>query len=154
MMTTDTESATARLARGFGRVSRALRYRTRAAREALGVTESEAELLRLVRRQPGLRVQDAATELGIASNSVSTLVKQLVRLGLIDRAPDPQDGRAASLRLTDEASAWLAQVGSVREAALSRAFSTLEPAERASLEAAVPAMLRLAEALNQSGGRE
>ena len=65
----ETDSVAARLAKAFGRVSRALRYRTRAAREALGMTDSEVELLRLVRRQPGLRVQDAATELGIASNS-------------------------------------------------------------------------------------
>ena len=151
---TDTESTAARLAKATGRVSRALRYRTRAAREALGVTESEAELLRLLRRQPGLRVHDAASELGIASNSVSTLVKQLRRGGLIDRASDPQDGRAACLRLTPEANAWLAQVGSVREAAITRAFSGLDPADRETLEQATPALLRLAEALNQPGGRE
>ena len=102
----ETDSVAARLAKAFGRVSRALRYRTRAAREALGMTDSEVELLRLVRRQPGLRVQDAATELGIASNSVSTLVKQLTRAGLIDRASDPQDGRAACLRLTPHATAY------------------------------------------------
>src|SRR5688572_7935451 len=146
MLSTDTAAAT--LARAFGRVGRVLRYRTRAAREALGVTESEAELLRLVRRQPGVRVHDAASQLGIASNSVSTLIKQLTRAGLIERASDPQDGRAACLHLTPEASQWLQQVGSAREAAMDRALSALEPADRDALEAATPAILRLAEALN------
>ena len=79
-MTVLAESTSTLLAKAFGRVSRALRYRTRAAHEELGVTDSESELLRLLRRQPGIRVQDAASELGIASNSVSTLVKQLTRL--------------------------------------------------------------------------
>jgi DNA-binding MarR family transcriptional regulator len=152
--TLEAETTATRLAKALGRVNRALRYRTRAAREALGVTDSEAELLRLVRRQPGLRVHDAAAELGIASNSVSTLVKQLTRIGLLERASDPQDGRAACLRLTPEAAEWLAQVGSAREAALSRALDGLNPAERASLVGATPALLRLAEMLNQAGGRE
>jgi DNA-binding MarR family transcriptional regulator len=125
-----------------------LRYRTRAAREALGVTDSEAELLRLVRRQPGLRVHDAALELGIASNSVSTLVKQLTRGGLMERSSDPQDGRAACLRLTPEAAEWLAQVGSAREAALARALDSLDPADRERVAQALPALLRVAEALN------
>jgi DNA-binding MarR family transcriptional regulator len=152
--TLEAESTAARVAKAVGRVSRALRYRTRAARAALGVTDSEAELLRLVRRQPGLRVHDAAAELGIASNSVSTLIKQLTRIGLLERASDPQDGRAACLRLTPEASEWLAQVGSVREAAISRALASLDPEDRKTLESAAPALLRLGEALNQAGGRE
>jgi DNA-binding MarR family transcriptional regulator len=150
----EAESTAARLAKAVGRVSRSLRYRTRAARAALGVTDSEAELLRLVRRQPGLRVHDAASELGIASNSVSTLVKQLTRQGLIERSSDPLDGRAACLRLTPEASAWLAQVGSAREAAITRALESLTSAERESLEAAMPALMRLAEVVTLQGGRE
>jgi DNA-binding MarR family transcriptional regulator len=150
----ETDSVAARLAKAFGRVGRALRYRTRAAREALGMTDSEVELLRLVRKQPGLRVQDAATELGIASNSVSTLVKQLTRAGLIDRASDPQDGRAACLRLTPHATAYFEEVGSTREAAITRAMDNLSAAEREALEAATPALLRLAEALSQAGSRE
>src|SRR5205823_7097277 len=66
----------------LARIGRGLRYRTRAVRDALEVTHSEADLLRLLDRRPGLRVQDAALELGVASNSVSTLVKQLTRTGL------------------------------------------------------------------------
>src|ERR687884_666776 len=106
---------TAELAKVLGRIGRGLRYHTRAAREALDITHSEGELLRLVDRRPGLRVQDAAAELGIASNSVSTLVKQLTRAGLLERAADPHDGRAACLRLTPLAEAWVTQVGSARE---------------------------------------
>jgi DNA-binding MarR family transcriptional regulator len=143
------EPTTALLNRAFGRISRALRYRTRAAHAALGVTYSEAELLRVLRRQPGIRVQDAATELGIASNSVSTLVKQLTRLGLIERGADPLDARAVCLRLTPHAESWLKQMGSTREEAVARALASLDDADQAMLAQAAPAMLRLAERLLQ-----
>src|SRR5262249_4124441 len=123
------EPSAAQLAKVFGRISRALRYRTRAAHEALGVTDSEAELLRLVHRRPGLRVQDAANELGVASNSVSTLVKQLTRIGLLERTPDPQDGRAAQLRLTPQAERWLAGLRSTRDDAVARALEQLNEDE-------------------------
>jgi len=148
-MSVSAEPTTALLAKAFGRINRALRYRTRAAHEALGVTDSEAELLRLLRRQPGLRVQDAATELGVASNSVSTLVKQLSRSGLVERSTDPQDARAAHLRLTPQAESWLAGLRSTREDAVAAAYDTLNETDRASIDNATPALRRLAEALLQ-----
>src|SRR3981081_4446568 len=98
--TPKTTNLTPELSRVLARVGRGLRYRTRAAREALEVSQSEADLLRLLDRRPGIRVQDAAVELGVASNSVSPLVKQLTRSGLVQRASDPLDGRAAHLWLT------------------------------------------------------
>jgi len=137
----------ASLARAVGRITRYLRYRTRPHREALGVTDSEYDLLRVLRRRPGIRVHEAACELGIASNSVSTLVKQLTRGGLIDRASDPLDGRAACLRLTARAEAELSEAAGAREAALARALHSLDDQDRAALDAALPALGRLAEAL-------
>src|SRR3954451_24766059 len=117
---------TAELARVLGRIGRGLRYHTRAEREALDLTHSEGELLRLLDRRPGIRVHDAAAELGIASNSVSTLVKQLARAGLLERTPDPQDGRAACLRLTPLAEEWTTQLGNAREQTLERALAALD----------------------------
>jgi DNA-binding MarR family transcriptional regulator len=143
---------TAELAKVLARIGRGLRYRTRAVREALDITHSEGELLRLLERRPGIRVQDAAIELGIASNSVSTLVKQLTRAGLIQRASDPLDGRAACLWLTPLSQDWVARIGSAREAAISRALEALDDSERAALEAAVPAMIRLSKAIVNKGG--
>ena len=146
-----TTNLTTELSRVLARVGRGLRYRTRAAREALEVSQSEADLLRLLDRRPGIRVQDAAFELGVASNSVSTLVKQLTRAGLVQRASDPLDGRAAHLWLTPLAEEWATRVGNARDAALGRALETLDDADRAAIEAAVPAMGRLAKAIKASG---
>ena len=143
---------TSELARVFSRIGRGLRYRTRAVRAALPITHSESELLRLVDRHPGIRVHDAALELGIASNSVSTLVKQLTRAGLVERASDPLDGRAACLRLTPLAEAWMTQVGNAREQAIDHALMSLQPADRAALEAALPSLRRLAHAIAHAPG--
>jgi DNA-binding MarR family transcriptional regulator len=137
----------AELAKVLSRIGRGLRYRTRAARQTLDVTHSEAELLRLLDQKPGIRVHDAALELGIASNSVSTLVKQLTRAGLIARSADPLDGRAACLRLTPEAEEWLTKIGNAREEAIQRGLETLDESDRELLVAAIPAMRRLAKAL-------
>jgi DNA-binding MarR family transcriptional regulator len=147
MVVTDAAPLTAELAKVLARIGRGLRYRTRAVREALDVTPSEGELLRLLERRPGIRVQDAAVELGIASNSVSTLVKQLSRNGLVQRASDPLDGRAACLWLTPLSQDWVTRIGSAREAAIGRALDSLDVAEREALEAALPAMVRLSKAI-------
>jgi DNA-binding MarR family transcriptional regulator len=143
-----TASLTAELARVLARIGRGLRYRTRAAREALDITHSESELLRLLDRHPGIRVHDAALELGVASNSVSTLVKQLNRAGLIERSSDPLDGRAACLRLTPQAEAWVRQLGNAREEAIARALLALEEPDRALIEAAIPALKHLGRAIS------
>jgi DNA-binding MarR family transcriptional regulator len=143
---------TGELAKVLARIGRGLRYHTRAAREALDITHSEGELLRLLDRRPGIRVHDAASELGIASNSVSTLVKQLTRAGLLERTADPQDGRAACLRLTPQAEEWVTQLGSAREHTIERALASLDAEDREQLEAAIPAMKRLAKAISNPGG--
>src|SRR5579862_2187300 len=139
---------TSELARVLARIGRGLRYHTRAARESLPITQSESELLRLLDRRPGIRVHDAAAELGIASNSVSTLVRQLARAGLLERTVDPLDGRAACLRLTSAASEWVTELGNAREHSIDRALMTLDQHDRDQLEAAIPAMKRLAKAIS------
>src|SRR5262249_30763449 len=106
------------------------------------------ELLRLLDRRPGIRVHDAASELGVASNSVSTLVRQLTRTGLLERTVDPQDGRAACLRLTPLASEWVTQLGSAREQTIDRALASLDQQDSEQLEEAITAMKRLAKAIS------
>ncbi|MER5491836.1 MULTISPECIES: MarR family transcriptional regulator [unclassified Streptomyces] len=110
---------------------------------------AQVELLRLVRGAPGLRVSAAARQLGLAGNSVSTLVRQLVALGLLERSPDPRDGRAALLTLTPEAEDRLRAWEDRRTALLAARFAALAPAEREALVAALPALRALAKGLHE-----
>lgn len=86
-----------------GRFRRQLRRSAGRGFDATGLTEAQAELLRLVGRRPDISVREAAAELGLVSNTASTLVSKLASDGLITRAVDADDRRVGRLRLTDSA---------------------------------------------------
>jgi DNA-binding MarR family transcriptional regulator len=112
-------------------------------------TTAQLELIRLVRRNPGLSVADAAAELGVAPNTVSTLVRQLADAGTLERVRDRTDGRVVRLRLTPETrrrfEAWLDR----RTAVTARAIAELGPDDRAALRRALPVLAAVAGALER-----
>lgn len=114
------------------------------------LTVAQMELLRLVRRRPGIPVSDAAAELLLARNTVSTLIGQLTARRLVRRVADQADRRVSRLRLTAQAeqriSAWRAN----RLAVAAAAIAELSPPEAAALAAALPALRRLTVPLAQS----
>src|SRR5262249_62385879 len=77
------------------------------------LSPSQVELLRTVLDRPGIGVREAAEYLNLAPNTVSTLVGSLTDAGLLTRARDERDGRAARLEVTPAASrrraAWRAR---------------------------------------------
>ncbi|MYR62286.1 MarR family transcriptional regulator, partial [Streptomyces sp. SID625] len=74
-------------------VQRLVRRRLRAGATVSRLRGAEVELLRLVEIRPGIGVSEAAKELHLAGNSVSTLVNRLVRDGQLVRETDPADRR-------------------------------------------------------------
>jgi DNA-binding MarR family transcriptional regulator len=114
--------------------------------------EAQVELLRLLSRSPGLRVQQAAVALQLRSNTVSTLATGLVRQGLVTRSVDPEDGRVVRLALTPAARRRMARWRDHRHAVLGEALTHLDGADRASIAAALDALTRLVTQL-EGGGR-
>jgi DNA-binding MarR family transcriptional regulator len=55
----------------------------------------------------GTRATEIARRAGITKQAVGQLVDDLARLGMLERAPDPDDGRAQLVRFTDEGIAQL-----------------------------------------------
>ncbi len=108
------------------------------------LTGAQLELVRLVRRNPGISVTDAAAELRLAPNTVSTLVRHLTDERVLMRTVDATDRRVARLDLPPglrrEVEAWRDR----RVDAIDAALAALTPDERAKLEAALPALSRLA----------
>jgi DNA-binding MarR family transcriptional regulator len=92
-----------------------------------GLPESQAELLRLVGRQPGISVRHAATELGLAPNTASTLVSRLSTDGLLVRTVDPDDRRVGRLQLTEPAQRIADESRATRRAALTAVLERLDP---------------------------
>jgi DNA-binding MarR family transcriptional regulator len=112
------------------------------------LTDSQAELVRTVRRNPGISVAEAAAELGLVANTVSTLVGQLTDRGLLQRTPDESDRRVARLTLTEPAREQVEAWRDRRTALVTEALNGLEHREREALRAALPVLDALAERLH------
>jgi len=112
-----------------GRFRRQLRRSTGGGFDAAGLTQSQAELLRLLGRQPGISVREAAAELGLVPNTASTLVSRLAADGLLLRTVDADDRRVGRLRLTEPAQRIADESRAARRAALSEVLDQLEPGQ-------------------------
>lgn len=61
-----------------------------------------------------LRSSAVAERFGIDKGAISRQVQQLADLGLLERTPDPEDGRATLLLVSDDGRTRLAEVGAQR----------------------------------------
>jgi DNA-binding MarR family transcriptional regulator len=118
-----------------------------------GLPESQAELLRLIGRQPGISVRHAADELGLAANTASTLVSRLSAEGLLLRTVDPDDRRVGRLRLTESAQAVTDATRAARRAALNTALDQLDDERIDALTRGLEVMSELTRMLAEEGSR-
>ncbi|GAA3996968.1 MarR family winged helix-turn-helix transcriptional regulator [Streptomyces sp. NBC_01352] len=130
-------------------VQRLIRRRLRRDMPDPRLRGAEVELLRLVVDRPGIGISDAAKELYLAGNSVSTLVNQLSRQGYLVRETDPADRRAARLLPTPAAEARLSEWRRRRADLVRRQVARLDAADREALYAAIPALRELAVNLHE-----
>jgi DNA-binding MarR family transcriptional regulator len=145
----DAETFPEELADALVRVQRLIRRRVRDEMVSPPLRGAETELLRLVVARPGIGVSDAAKELFLASNSVSTLVNSLSRSGYVIREKDPADRRAVRVLPTPAAVTRLSDWQERRAALVRRHVARLDDADREALRAAIPALRRLAVELNE-----
>jgi len=124
---------------------RAARRSARRTWQAEPLPPAQSELLRLAAQMPGLTVAEAAAELRLAPNTVSTLIGKLDGHGLLKRVPSRTDRRSVRLEVTAKARQRLADYRDLRADLGGRAVAALSSQDQAALAAAVPAMLRLAE---------
>lgn len=109
-----------------GRFRRQLRRSTGGGFDRTGLTQSQAELLRLVGRRPDISVREAAAELGLAANTASTLVSRLAADDLLTRTVDSTDRRVGRLRLTDAAQEVADRSRTARRTVLAGALEALD----------------------------
>ena len=149
--TTQPTAARATAAELLSAISIIRRTVRRAARQA-SPTEplppAQSELLRLAAAHPRLTVAEAAQELRLAPNTVSTLVSRLTATGLLGRVRGEADGRTALLTVTTAGSSRVRQWRDLRADLTGRALGRLSAADQRVLAAAAPALGRLAEQLD------
>ncbi|BCJ58347.1 MarR family winged helix-turn-helix transcriptional regulator [Micromonospora endophytica] len=140
-----TEQTLGDLSMALGDLHRVLRRKANLWVGTVALPDAQVEVLRLVQRQPGISVREAAERLGTAANTVSTLVGELTSAGLLSRERDPADRRTVRLDLTDAARERIAAYAQHRRDLLAAALAELDVDDREQLLAAVPALSRLAD---------
>lgn len=131
-----------------GRFRRQLR-RSAGGGFAAGLTQSQAELVRLVGRRPGISVRESAAELSLVPNTASTLVSRLVADGLLIRTVDDHDRRVGRLRLTASAQRVADESRAARRAALSAVMAKLDTSQIEALARGLDVMAELTRLLHE-----
>ena len=96
----------------------------------------------LVHQGP-LRLSELTATEQVSQPAITQLVARLERDGLVDRRPDPRDGRAVLARATDAGTRIVRTRHRDRVAQLDHLFGQLTPEERDAVGAALPALLRM-----------
>ena len=100
------------------------------------LTQAEYDVLLTVTRGESAtaRLRDVTANMLISQPSVSRLVDRMVARGLLAKCPDPQDGRGAILRATDEGIAAFRRVASAHGRSIADRMSVLSDAELSQLQ--------------------
>jgi DNA-binding MarR family transcriptional regulator len=114
----------------FWLLRRALHTMRRDVRERVDLTPSRHRLLRVVARAEPQRQTALAAALDVVPRSITSLVDDLERSGLVERRPDPTDRRATLVAATDEGRAVLAEADRERRRHAEELLGRLEPAEQ------------------------
>jgi DNA-binding MarR family transcriptional regulator len=92
-----------------------------------------------------LRIGDLAARERVSAPTMTRLVDVLAEARLVERRPDPEDGRGQLVELSATAVALLADIRRERTTLLVRRLNALAPEDRAALIAALPALEALRE---------
>jgi DNA-binding MarR family transcriptional regulator len=127
------------------RLSRQLRRETHAA----GITGGQASLLAAMHGHPDFGVNALAVHEGMTPASISGHIDRFEAAGLVERVrSDGGDRRRVGLRVTASGVRALHDVRRRRTAWLAKRLQTLDPDELARIEAALDALVRVAEAVS------
>jgi DNA-binding MarR family transcriptional regulator len=143
----DTETA-ARIRAVVGKLSR----RFNALARGSGLTPSQLSALGVIARQGPIRLSDLADAENMNPTMVSRVVAALDEAGLVRRRADPEDRRAGLLEVTAAGRRTHDRLRAERGRALTRGLEALDPAEAARIEAALPALEQLVEAMSGRDG--
>ena len=131
-----TDSA-GRLAFAIGQLTRRLRTGHG------GLSHSLLSALVSVAKHGPLRLADLAQAELISAPSITRLVAELEANALVLRTPDPADGRASLIQVTDAGLEAVRVARQVRQHIVAELFQRISSDEIATIEAALPALERM-----------
>ena len=137
----DTDTA-ARLRSVVGRLSRRLRPTETAV--AAGLTPTRLAVLQKVSRHGSMRLSELAQGEGINPTMLSRVIADLAEAGLVERASDEGDRRAAWVRVTRAGKRLNERIRSERTDALKLGLGELSDTDLRRIEKALPALEAMA----------
>jgi DNA-binding MarR family transcriptional regulator len=143
----DAETA-ARLRAVVGKLSRRLNALARGS----GLTPSQLSALGVVARQGPIRLSDLAEVESVNPTMLSRVVAALDEAGLVRRRSDPDDRRAGLIEVTASGRRTHDRLRSERGRVLTAGLESLTPRDIAAVEAALPALEALVDAMGRRDG--
>jgi DNA-binding MarR family transcriptional regulator len=132
-----------RLRRVIGKLARQLN----ASSTGAGLTPSQASVLGLIVARGPLSLVELGKLEGLNPTMLSRVISRLAAMGLINRIPDPEDLRSASVVSVAAGRRVDQQIKARRASAVSECMQLLDADDVAALTDALPALERLAEAM-------
>jgi DNA-binding MarR family transcriptional regulator len=129
-----------RLRLAVGRLNRRIRVDTAAALPPL-----QTSVLATLEDHAPLRLSELARREAVTPPTMSRVLAALDDAGLLVRTPDPQDARSALIHLSEAGHDAIRRIRTERTASLAHRLDRLDDAQRAALEAALPALEILVE---------
>jgi DNA-binding MarR family transcriptional regulator len=114
------------------------------------MTPSQSSALARIEQDGPLRLGALAELEGTTAATMSRVIDSLSDRRLIERVPDPLDGRASLVRLRPEGGALLQQLRTRYTEALRRAMAELTPTERRAVLGTIPVLARLSDLLQSA----
>jgi DNA-binding MarR family transcriptional regulator len=108
-----------------------------------GVSLTAGSTLGLLLRSGAMRLTALAERETVSQPAMTGLVSRLQAASLVVRRADPRDGRAVLVELTVAGRALIEDRRDRRAAEMEGLLDLLDPGERASFDAAIPALRRL-----------
>ena len=137
-----------RVERDLSAIRRALRKPLEAEVARGELTVPQSAVMRIVVRRHGISLKDLAHEVSLAHSTVSGIADRLEKRGMIERRPDPLDGRVSRIYPTAPVVEWVRdRLPALASGPLASALSRATAEERTSIE---DALHRLRELLEQS----
>ncbi len=136
----DTAEVAGRLRLVLGRLARQLRLHQSQDR----LTSTQLATLSTVEQRAPVRIGDLAAAESISAATMTRVVAALTERGLVERRPDPDDGRACQVQLSQHGISELARLRTQRNGYLATRLGECTPAQRAALVAALPVLEMIA----------
>jgi DNA-binding MarR family transcriptional regulator len=141
----DRDDVAGRIALAVGRLNRRIRSATG------GLSHGQLSALSTIVRNGPLRPSEVAGIEHVAAPTVTRLVGELESRGLVERTPDPDDGRSFFVSGTDAGIELLLEARSDRARAVTRILDGLTPEQVEALRSALPALEEAANVIRPGG---